>query len=84
MNLVLEGEVNVTTRMGFVALPGTVASPGVWISACPGIGMKRAGTILSSECLCYVSGDSGCSVGACEVAFPSIPLLGSLEPCTGS
>lgn len=42
MNLVLEAEVNVTTCMDFVALPGIVASPGVWISACPGIGMKRA------------------------------------------
>ena len=69
MNLVLEAEVNVTTCMDFVALPGIVASPGVWISACPGIGMKRA------EFLCYISGDSVCSVGAflTEAAFPSVP-----------
>lgn len=74
MNLVLEAEVNVTTCMDFVALPGIVASPGVWISACPGIGMKRA------EFLCYISGDSVCSVGA----FPSVPLPGSRDPCRGS
>lgn len=86
MNLVLEAEVNVTTCRAFVALPGIGASPGAWISACPGIDMKRAGTMLPSKLLCYISVNSVCSVGAflSEAAFPSIPLLGSQEPCRGS
>lgn len=86
MNLVLETEVNVTTCRAFVALPWIVASSGAWVSARPGIDMKRAGTMLPSKLRCYISVSSVCSVGAflSEAVFPSIPLLGSQEPCGGS
>ena len=80
-----EGRVNVTTHRGFVDGPWIMASPGAWISACPGIVMKRAGIMPPSKLLCYISVNSLCSVGAflSEAVFPSIPLLGSQEPCRG-
>lgn len=86
MTLVLKAEVNVTTHRGFVDGPWIVASPGSRISASPGIGIKRTGTMLPSKLLCYVSVNSVCSVDAflSEAVFPSIPLLGSQEPCRGS
>ena len=52
VKLLLEVEVKVSTYMGFVALPWIVASPRVWVSACPGIGMIRTETLLSSKLLC--------------------------------
>lgn len=52
VNLFLEAEVKVIACVGFVALPWIVASPRVWVSACPRIGMMRTGTLPSSKLLC--------------------------------
>lgn len=52
VKLLLEVEVKVSTCMGFVVLSWIVASPRVWVSACPGIGVIRTETLLSSKLLC--------------------------------